>query len=115
VNLPETGTREVRVLASAMNELQHRIRKLVDERTHMLAAVSHDLRTPLTRLRLRISKMPETSQREMMQADLNEMEDMITATLAFLRDDLSKEEVEQVDIMAILETISADASDTGDV
>jgi signal transduction histidine kinase len=115
VSLPETGTREVRVLASAMNELQQRIRKLVDERTYMLAAVSHDLRTPLTRLRLRIAKMPETNQREMIEADLNEMEDMITATLAFLRDDLSREEVEQVDIMAILETISADASDTGDV
>jgi len=115
VDLPEAGTREVRVLASALNELQLRIRRLVDERTHMLAAVSHDLRTPLTRLRLRVAKMPENSHRQMIQADLNEMEEMISATLAFLREDLSKEEVEQVDIMAILETIAADTSDTGDV
>lgn len=114
IDLPERGTREVRLLASAMNELQERIRKLVDERTHMLAAVSHDLRTPLTRLRLRVAKMPESSQQQKILADLDEMEDMIAATLAFLRNDLSKEGFEQVDIMAILETISADASDMGD-
>lgn len=113
-DLPETGTREVRMLASAVNELQHRIRKLVDERTHMLAAVSHDLRTPLTRLRLRITNIGDGKLRRTIETDLNEMEDMIEATLAFLRDDSSNEEVEPVDLMAILETIRADASDAGE-
>lgn len=110
----ETGTREVRMLAAAINELQDRIRKLVDERTQMLAAVSHDLRTPLTRLRLRIAAMPDPDARRKVEADLDEMDAMIEATLSFLRDDLSAQTVERVDIMAILETLVADATDTGE-
>ncbi len=110
----ETGTREVRMLAAAINELQDRIRKLIDERTQMLAAVSHDLRTPLTRLRLRIATMPDPEVRRKVEADLDEMDAMIQATLTFLRDDLSTEAVERVDIMAILETLVADATDIGE-
>jgi two-component system, OmpR family, sensor kinase len=110
----ETGTREVRMLAAAINELQDRIRKLIDERTQMLAAVSHDLRTPLTRLRLRIAAMPDAEARRKVEADLDEMDAMIQATLSFLRDDLSTEAVERVDLMAILETLVADATDIGE-
>ncbi len=112
--VPETGTREVRMLAGAINELQDRIRKLIDERTQMLAAVSHDLRTPLTRLRLRIEAMPDPQAKLKVEADLDEMEEMIEATLSFLRDDLSKEAVQDVDIMAILNTIEAEATDAGE-
>lgn len=112
--LPETGTREVRMLARAVNELQDRIRKLIDERTQMLAAVSHDLRTPLTRLRLRIATMPDPDARRKAEVDLDEMEEMIEATLSFLRDDLLREQVEPVDIIAILETLEAEATDSGE-
>ncbi len=112
--LPEVGTREVRMLAAAINELQDRIQKLIDERTQMLAAVSHDLRSPLTRLRLRIATIRDAQVRHKAEADLDEMEQMIDATLAFLRDDLSKEAVEQVDVMAILDTIEAEATDAGE-
>jgi signal transduction histidine kinase len=112
--LPESGTREVRMLSRAINELQERIRKLIDERTEMLAAVSHDLRTPLTRLRLRIAALPDAQSRQKAEADLDEMEEMIAATLSFLRDDLLKEKVEPVDIMAIFETLEADATDAGE-
>lgn len=113
--LPEAGTREVRTLASAINDLQARIRRLVDDRTQMLAAVSHDLRTPLTRLRLRIRAVPDAGTRGSIEADLDEMEEMINATLAFLREDASTEKVERVDLSAILETIASDSADTGHV
>ena len=113
VRLPQTGTREVRTLASAINDLQHRIRRMVDDRTQMLAAISHDLRSPLTRLRLRLEGLSDASVRKSMAADLDEMEAMIDATLAFLRDDTANEPVEKVDIAAILQTIAADASDAG--
>lgn len=111
--LPETGTREVRTLASAINDLQRRIHRLVADRTGMLAAVSHDLRTPLTRLRLRIRAVSDVDTRRSIEADLDEMEEMINATLAFLREDASTEKVERVDLSAILETIAADAMDAG--
>jgi signal transduction histidine kinase len=76
--------------------------------------VSHDLRTPLTRLRLRATNIGDGKLRRTIETDLDEMEDMIEATLAFLHDDLSKEKVEPVDLMAILETIRADASDASE-
>lgn len=113
VQLVETGTREVRTLALAINDLQLRIRRLVDNRTQMLAAVSHDLRTPLTRLRLRMESVPNADVRRSIEADLDEMEAMIDATLAFLRDDMTGEDVEQVDLAAIIHTIAADAADAG--
>lgn len=112
-SLPETGTREVRTLAAAINGLQHRITRLVDDRTQMLAAISHDLRTPLTRLRLRTARLGEDALRRSIEADLDEMESMIDATLSFLRDDGSGEPVDEVDLAAILETIAADAADAG--
>ena len=113
LSLPETGTREVRTLASAINDLQRRIRRLVDDRTQMLAAVSHDLRSPLTRLRLRVESVADHVTRRSIIADLDEMEAMIDATLSFLRDDMASEKVQQVDVAAILETIADDATDAG--
>ncbi len=111
--LPETGTREVRTLAAAINDLQARIRRLIDDRTQMLAAVGHDLRTPLTRLRLRIRGVTDPNVLRSIEADLDEMEEMINATLAFLREGASTEKVEPVDLSAILDTIAADAEDAG--
>jgi two-component system, OmpR family, sensor kinase len=111
--MPETGTREVRTLATAFNDLQERIRRLIDDRTQMLAAISHDLRTPLTRLRLRIARIEDPAIRKSVAADLNEMESMIDATLAFLRDDTSDEPLEPIDLAAIIETIATDAADSG--
>jgi signal transduction histidine kinase len=111
--LPESGTREVRTLARALNDMQTRIRRLVDDRTQMLAAVSHDLRSPLTRLRLRVARMPDGDLRRRVEGDLEEMERMIDATLGFLRDDVAHEPFERVDVVAILESIAADAADAG--
>jgi signal transduction histidine kinase len=111
--VPETGPTEVRALAAAFNDMQRRIRRLVDDRTQALAAVSHDLKTPITRLRFRIEEFGDPAQRAAIAADLDEMERMIDQTLAFLRGDRSDEELRAVDVVAILETIADDLTDAG--
>lgn len=111
--LSETGTREVRTLAAAINELQHRIGGLMAARTQMLAAVSHDLRTPLTRLRLRSARIQDRETRRSIETDLDEMEEMIDAVLEFLRTDKEAEAIEHVDLSAVLQTIADDAADAG--
>src|SRR3546814_14213705 len=93
--------------------MQRRIKKMITDRTQMLAAISHDLRTPITRLRLRAEFIEDEEHHRKMLADLNEMEAMIDSTLAFLRDDANKEEAKIVDLSALLRTICDDMADTG--
>lgn len=111
--LPDTGPKEVRQATHALNRLQGRIRKLIGDRTQMLAAISHDLKTPITRLRLRAELIEDDEQRNKMLADLDEMESMIGSTLAFLREDADKEDARVIDLAAILETICDDMADAG--
>lgn len=113
VPVPETGPREIKTLARAFNEMQGRIRRLVTARTQALAAVSHDLKTPLIRLHMRIEEIGNTETRASISADLSEMERMIDATLSYLRGDRSEEEMRPVDLIAIVETIADDARDIG--
>jgi signal transduction histidine kinase len=87
----ETGPREVKHAAAAFNRMQRRLRQFITDRTRMLAAISHDLRTPLTRMRLRAEMMEEGEQRTKILTDLQEMEDMVGATLAFARDENADE------------------------
>src|SRR3546814_8698132 len=93
--------------------MQRRIKKMITDRTQMLAAISHDLRTPITRLRLRAEFIEDEEQHRKMLADLEEMEAMIGSTLAFLRDDANKEEAKVVDLSTLLRTICDDMADTG--
>ncbi len=109
--VPETGTREVRELGSAINELQRRIGRLLQDRTQMLAAVSHDLHTPLTRLRLRLEEIGDELARTSIEADINEMEQMLDATLSFLKGEAHDEEVQPIELVAIIETIANDMTD----
>jgi signal transduction histidine kinase len=111
--LAESGPREVRQAARAFNNMQQRIKRLVTDRTQMLAAISHDLRTPITRLRLRAEFVEEAEQRTKMMADLQEMEAMISSTLAFLREDSDREEARVISVDALLETICDDMTDAG--
>jgi signal transduction histidine kinase len=111
--LEETGTREVRTLAAAINEMRRRIERMVADRTQMLAAISHDLRTPLTRLRLRTNALPAGEPRTSIERDIAEMEQMIEATLGFLRENAVEEPVAPVDLAAILQSIADDAADAG--
>jgi signal transduction histidine kinase len=107
----ETGPREVKQAAAAFNRMQRRLRQFVTDRTRMLAAISHDLRTPLTRMRLRAEMMDEGEQRTKILADLQEMEEMVGATLAFARDENADEPSRPIDLAALMETITADARD----
>jgi signal transduction histidine kinase len=111
--LPVAGPKEVRELATAFNEMQQRVKKLVDERTLMLAAVSHDLKSPLARLRLRIEELESDDRRRDLEADLDEMLQMIDSSLEFLRSDHTGEKKQRLDIGAIIDTICDDFSDRG--
>lgn len=106
--LPETGSREIRAAAHAFNVMQGRIRRFVEDRTQMLAAISHDLRTPITRMRLRAEFVDDDEQRAKMLADLEEMEHMIAATLAFARDDATREARRPVNVAALVQGLAED-------
>lgn len=111
--LPEKGAGEVRRAAQAFNRMQTRLRSLVDGRMRMLAAISHDLRTPITRLRLRAELIDDDEQREKTLSDLSEMETMIASTLAFARDDAQNEPRETVDLASLVQSVCDDLSDAG--
>lgn len=113
VRVPETGPREVRELAVAFNDMQRRIGRLIEDRTQALAAVSHDLKTPITRLRFRAEDVEDQDTREAIARDLDDMQRMIDQTLAFLRGDRADEEMRPVDLVTILETIADEATDLG--
>jgi len=109
--LPETGPREVATAAAAFNTMASNIRRFVADRTQMLAAISHDLRTPITRLRLRAEFLEDEEQRAKMLADLAEMEAMIASTLAFARDDAANEPAISVDLASLARTVLDEAAD----
>jgi signal transduction histidine kinase len=113
VPVAETGPQEVRHVARAFNAMQARIHRLVDDRTEALAAVSHDLRTPITRLRLRAGFLEDQETQAAIDADLDEMEAMIEATLAYLRGDFESEPKQVTDLAALLSTLVDQASDAG--
>ncbi|MGE5477724.1 MAG: ATP-binding protein [Bacteroidales bacterium] len=106
--MPEKGPREIRATAHAFNVMQGRIRRYVEDRTQMLAAISHDLRTPITRMRLRAEFVEDDEERAKMLADLEEMEHMIAATLAFARDDATREQRRPVDVAAMVQGLAED-------
>ena len=109
--LPESGPTEIVRAAAAFNTMAERIRRFVGDRTQLLAAIGHDLRTPITRLRLRAEFMDDDEQRRKMLADLAEMEAMIAATLAFARDDSAAEPTVALDLVALCRTVLDDAAD----
>ncbi|MSO89246.1 MAG: HAMP domain-containing protein [Rhodospirillaceae bacterium] len=111
--VPESGPSDVRRTVRAFNDMQSRIRQLLGERTQMLAALSHDLRTPLTRLRLRAELIEDDEQQERMLTDLREMEAMVNSALAYLRDDAAGEDMRRIDVASLLDTIASEASDRG--
>lgn len=115
VAISEKGPREVRALAAAFNDMQQRISRLVDDRTQALAAVSHDLKTPITRLRIRAEDISDPALRTAITDDLGDMERMLDQTLAYLRGERTDEPLQPVDLVAILATVCGDLSDAGAV
>ena len=110
------GATEVRQAATAFNRMQARIQRFLSQRTEMLAGVSHDLRTPLTRLRLALAILPKTPELASdvadMTADTAEMERMIAGYLAFARGE-GAEQAQPVDLSALLEDVASAARRTG--
>jgi signal transduction histidine kinase len=111
--LAEDGPVEVRRAAAAFNTMQARLQTHLREREQMLAAVSHDLRTPITRLRLRAELIEDEALRAKFARDLAEMEAMTSAALDFLRGARADEPVQPVDVMALLESLQADMEESG--
>ncbi len=111
--LPETGPRELRAATHAVNRMQERLARYVEDRTRMVAAIGHDLRTPLTRLRLRAEFIDDPETQRKILADLAEMEAMISATLAFARDDAQQEPRVQADLADLLQSLIDDRADAG--
>jgi signal transduction histidine kinase len=109
--LPENGPLEVATAAAAFNTMAARIRRFVQDRTEMLTAIGHDLRTPITRLKLRAEFMEDDEQRRKMLADLEELEAMVSATLAFGRDAKATEPVAALDLAELLRTVLDEAAD----
>ncbi len=111
--LAERGPGDIRRVAHAFNQMQSQLRRFVTDRTTMLAAISHDLRSPLQRLKFRADFMADEEQREKMLRDLRDMESMIAATLDFARADADKEIAEWHDLGPMLRTIADELRECG--
>ena len=105
--VPITGPREVRELASAMAAMQRRILEQAEGRATMLAAIAHDLGTPLSRIAFWIEQLPDPA-RVRASADLDQMRDMLAAALRFTRDGASIERAERLDLGSLLESLVDD-------
>ncbi len=111
--LPEEGPIEVAQASKAFNAMQERLRRLVENRTQLLAAVSHDLRTPITLLRLRAELMEDEEQQAKVLETLSEMEAMVASVLDFSKSTFHDEPQRQVDLAALVGSICDDRADAG--
>ncbi|WP_445487987.1 ATP-binding protein [Rhodopseudomonas sp. RCAM05734] len=111
--MPEAGTVEMQQASRAFNNMQARLRALVENRTRILAAISHDLRTPLTLLRLRTETVEDVPERDRMLATIAEMDAMIAATLEYARDESIAEPRRRTDVTALLASVVDDMADLG--
>lgn len=113
VTLPETGPTDIRQTAEAFNRMQERLQRFVDDRTRMLAAIGHDLRTPITSLRLRAEFVTDDETREKMLATIDELRAMSEASLAFAREESVAEPTRSVDLTALVGSLCEDLGDLG--
>ena len=109
--LPERGPEDVRQTTRAFNRMHARLQRFVQDRTRMLAAISHDLRTPLTSLRLRAEFVEDEETRAKILETLDEMQRMTEATLAFAREEARREDTRPVDLAALVESVCEDLRD----
>jgi len=110
----EHGSAEIVRMAHALNDMQARIRTMLDARTRMLRSISHDLRTPLTRLRLRVERIGDPALRSSAVSDIDHINALIEETLDYLREDgRDNNRAERVDLPSLLQTICIDFADVG--
>jgi signal transduction histidine kinase len=109
----ERGSLEIVALARALNGMRSRIRLMVESRTRMLRGIGHDVRTPLTRLRLRTERMEESPLREALLTDILRIDSLLADSLSYLRDEYATEVFERADIASILQSVCSEFSDVG--
>ncbi|MCF6326816.1 MAG: ATP-binding protein [Devosiaceae bacterium] len=112
-DIPEKGAMEIRQASKAFNQMHRRIKRFVEDRTQMIAAISHDLGTPISRMRLRAEFVEDEEQRQKMLADLSDMEKMVSDTLSFARDEAILEPMVKVDFRALAQRVCDDIGDSG--
>ncbi len=111
--LPEEGPLEVKRAAQAFNKMQARLVRFIEDRTRMLAAMSHDLKTPITRMRLRAELLEDEEVRDRFEKDLLEMEAMVSQTLDFMKGLDKHQALQPIDVMALLESLQSDYQEMG--
>jgi len=111
--LDEKGPSEIRETIQAFNDMQARLTTFIHDRAKMLAALGHDLRTPITSLKLRAEFIEDDEVREQILRTLDEMHEMAESTLSFAREEAAQEKTRLVDANALISTICADLADTG--
>lgn len=111
--LGEFSVPELKAIAHSFNDMQLRLKQFVDDRLHMLAAISHDLRTPLTRLRLFAEYLEDSEQRRQILSDIHDMEEMVSSTLTFAGNQVQNEKKAAVDLAALLISVCDIAADAG--
>ncbi|MFP5077980.1 ATP-binding protein [Rhizobium sp. YIM 134829] len=109
----EQGSVEIVALARALNGMQRRISIMADSRTRMLRGISHDLRTPLTRLRLRAERIPQNEIRDPLLGDIERIDHLLNESLSYMRDGHEQEAVQRADLASVLQTVCAEFSDMG--
>jgi len=112
-NITEVGPSEVIPAISAFNQMQANLSTFIDDRSKMLAAISHDLRTPITSLRLRLEFIEPGEDQKRMLETVHQMEQMLKATLDFAKDDAQKEAKQDLEVVSLLTTICDDYRDRG--
>ncbi len=111
--LESRGPRELKRLIAAFNTMQARVKRLLAERNTMLGAVSHDIRTLVTRLKLRLESMPESETRAACERDIDDITVLLSESLDYARNEATDEQAEPVDLNALLETLADDWADQG--
>ncbi|MES1929868.1 Signal transduction histidine kinase [Salinisphaera dokdonensis CL-ES53] len=111
--LPEQGAEEIRRSVTAFNRMRERLARFVAERTRMVAALAHDLRTPITALRLRLEFLPDDDNTRAMAATLDDMANMSEASLTFMREEAANEATRNVDLSALIDALCEDYRASG--
>ncbi|RWX63702.1 HAMP domain-containing protein [Mesorhizobium sp. M4B.F.Ca.ET.089.01.1.1] len=104
--IAETGSREIRAAAKAVNAMQVRLRAYVEDREHLAAALAHDLRTPLTRMRLRLELLRKSPAREALAHDLADIESIASSVIDFAKFEVTEEKAERIDFWSLVESIA---------
>jgi len=111
--MPRRGPREVQALSDALERMHGRLTAMVTDRTRMLAALGHDLRSPITALRVRAEMVDDDETRERMAATLDEMQEMVDSTLAYARGVSTDQPMEEIDLAGLVHGLAEELSETG--